>query len=84
MYVYHAAIDRLEGHMGGQDEVATPAEGERVAGGRYRTTIYLGEHELTALDELRIHFRRHEKRQVDRSQLIRDAIRRYHQALLEG
>ncbi len=49
---------------------------------RFRTTVYLTEGDITALDELRAHFRRREKRQVDRSQLIREAIRRYHEGLL--
>lgn len=51
---------------------------------RFRTTVYLTEGDITALDELKSFFRRSEKRQVDRSQLIREAIRRYHGDLLIG
>lgn len=58
---------------------------ERVAEeDRFRTTVYLTEGDITALDELKSFFRRSEKRQVDRSQLIREAIRRYHGDLLMG
>lgn len=49
---------------------------------RFRTTVYLTEDEITSLDELRAHFRRQERRQVDRSQLIREAIRHYHETML--
>ena len=49
---------------------------------RFRTTVYLTEAELTSLDELRVYFRRHQKRKVDQSQLIREAIRCYHEQLL--
>jgi hypothetical protein len=49
---------------------------------RFRTTVYLTEDEITSLDELRAHFRRRERRQVDRSQLIREAIRHYHETML--
>lgn len=49
---------------------------------RFRTTVYLTEVELTSLDELKSYFRRQEKRKVDQSQLIREAIRRYHEELL--
>ncbi len=49
---------------------------------RFRTTVYLTEVELTSLDELKSHFRRQEKRKIDQSQLIREAIRHYHEALL--
>lgn len=51
-------------------------------GQRFRTTVTLTEQELTSLDELRVHFRRVEKRKVDQSQLIREAIRHYRAALL--
>lgn len=51
-------------------------------GKRFRTTVTLTEQELTSLDELRVHFRRVEKRKVDQSQLIREAIRHYRAALL--
>jgi hypothetical protein len=57
---------------------------EATAAERFRTTVYLTEAELTSLDELRIHFRRQEKRKVDQSQLIREAIRHYREALLAG
>ena len=49
---------------------------------RFRTTVYLTEDEITSLDELRAHFRRQERRHVDRSQLIREAIRYYHETML--
>jgi hypothetical protein len=55
---------------------------EIAESGRFRTTVYLTESDLTSLDELKIYFRRQEKRQVDRSQIIREAIRHYHQILL--
>lgn len=44
---------------------------------RHRTTIYLEEEDLLSLDELRVHIRRTERRRVDRSELIREAIREY-------
>ncbi|MDP9382551.1 MAG: hypothetical protein M3Q29_20905 [Chloroflexota bacterium] len=49
---------------------------------RFRTTVYLTEVDISALDEMKSYFRRREKRQVDRSQLIREAIRRYREELL--
>jgi len=49
---------------------------------RFRTTVYLTEDEITSLDELRAHFRRQQRRQVDRSQLIREAIQHYHETML--
>lgn len=57
---------------------------ERRSGGeeKFRTTVTLTEEELTSLDELRLHFRRVEKRKVDQSQLIREAIRHYHGDIL--
>jgi metal-responsive CopG/Arc/MetJ family transcriptional regulator len=55
---------------------------ESVERDRFRTTVYLTEDEITSLDELRAHFRRQERRQVDRSQLIREAIRHYHETML--
>ena len=67
-----------------QDEAsahAPSAQGTR-RGERFRTTVYLTETEVTVLDELRAHFRRREKRKVDQSQLIREAIRHYRQAML--
>jgi len=55
---------------------------EPIERDRFRTTVYLTEDEITSLDELRAHFRRQERRQVDRSQLIREAIRHYHETML--
>jgi hypothetical protein len=49
---------------------------------KFRTTVYLTEAELTSLDELKVYFRRQQKRKVDQSQLIRAAIRHYREALL--
>ncbi len=49
---------------------------------KFRTTVTLTEQELTSLDELRSHFRRVEKRKVDQSQLIREAIQFYHGDIL--
>ncbi len=49
---------------------------------KFRTTVTLTEQELTSLDALRVHFRRVEKRKVDQSQLIREAIRHYHDGIL--
>jgi hypothetical protein len=49
---------------------------------KFRTTVTLTEQELTSLDELRVHFRRVEKRKVDQSQIIREAIRHYHNGIL--
>ncbi len=46
---------------------------------RHRTTIYLEEEDLISLDELKAHIRRTQRRRVDRSQLIREAIRAYRQ-----
>ena len=51
---------------------------------KFRTTVTLTESELTSLDELRVHFRRVERRTVDRSQLIREAIHCYREAILAG
>ncbi len=42
---------------------------------RHRTTIYLEEEDILGLDEIRMHIRRVERRKVDRSELIRAAIR---------
>lgn len=58
-------------------EMQEPSEKDR-----FRTTVYLTEDEITSLDELKAHFRRQERRQVDRSQIIREAIRHYREALL--
>lgn len=64
--------------------MAEGAADERQSGGegKFRTTVTLTEQELTSLDELRLHFRRVEKRKVDQSQLIREAIRHYHEDIL--
>lgn len=51
---------------------------------RFRTTVYLTEGELSSLDELRTIFRRQERRQIGRSEIIREAIRHYHATLREG
>lgn len=65
-------------------EGAARGADERQPGGesKFRTTVTLTEEELTSLDELRLHFRRVEKRKVDQSQLIREAIRHYHGDIL--
>lgn len=60
----------------------TPSVEDQTEKDRFRTTVYLTEDEITSLDELKAHFRRLERRQVDRSQIIREAIRHYHEALL--
>ncbi len=49
---------------------------------KFRTSVYLTEEDITSLDELKTHFRRNQKRQVDRSELIREAVRRYHADVL--
>jgi len=49
---------------------------------RFRTTVYLTDNELTSLDELKAHFRRHDRRHVGRSELIREAIRHYRETIL--
>lgn len=55
---------------------------------RHRTTIYLEEEDILGLDEIRMYIRRVERRKVDRSELIRAAIRaiirEYRQAGREG
>ncbi len=68
--------------MASKDEVRTTLSQEAEEPERFRTTVYLTEVELTSLDELKSHFRRQEKRKIDQSQLIREAIRHYHEALL--
>lgn len=67
-----------------RDEAESRENGDvnAAAGEKFRTTVTLTERELTSLDELRVHFRRVEKRKVDQSQLIREAIRHYRAALL--
>lgn len=68
--------------MVSKDETRAMTPQEAPEGDRFRTTVYLTEAELTSLDELKSHFRRREKRKVDQSQLIREAIRYYREALL--
>ena len=60
----------------------TPRVEDQSGTDRFRTTVYLTERDMTSLDELKAHLRRQERRQVDRSQIIREAIRYYHEALL--
>ncbi len=67
-----------------QGETGRTPTDEGAEEARFRTTVTLTEQELTSLDELRVHFRRTERRSVDRSQLIREAIRRYRDAVLAG
>jgi hypothetical protein len=66
------------------DEATTPTTPPQTKNNdeKFRTTVTLTEQELTSLDELRVHFRRVEKRKVDQSQLIREAIRHYHDGIL--
>ncbi len=59
------------------------ATDEASEGERFRTTIYLTEEELSSLDELKALFRRQERRQIGKSEIIREAIRHYHAALRE-
>jgi hypothetical protein len=66
--------DELRGHALSTEEAEEPD--------KFRTTVYLTEAELTLLDELKAYFRRQEKRKVDQSQLIREAIRHYRRAVL--
>lgn len=64
---------------------APQREGPDVEGNepnRFRTTVYLTEGEISSLDALKAHFRRRERRQVDRSQIIREAIRHYSETVL--
>ncbi len=49
---------------------------------RYRTTVYLEEEDLASLDELKGHYRRVNRRKLDRSEIIRIAIRALHSGLL--
>ena len=44
---------------------------------RARITVYVDYDDLATLDELKAHFKRTRRRSVDRSELIRDAIRVY-------
>ncbi len=54
------------------DPMAQPAVEDRC-----RVTVYLDEEDLASLDELKAHFRRTQRRRLDRSQLIREAIRSF-------
>jgi metal-responsive CopG/Arc/MetJ family transcriptional regulator len=44
---------------------------------RMRITVYVDYEDLATLDELRAHVRRTERRNPDRSEIIRQAIRSY-------
>ncbi len=68
--------------MRGDKEHADPPTNERDESARFRTTVTLTEQELNSLDELRGHFRSATKRSIDRSEIIRDAIRHYYQDVL--
>ncbi len=52
------------------------------AGQKRRTTVYLEEGDIASLDELRAYFRRVEHRGMDRSEIMREAVRRLHDRLL--
>ncbi len=47
-----------------------------------RTTVYLEEEDIASLDELRAYFRRIEHRGMDRSEIMREAVRQLHGRLL--
>lgn len=49
---------------------------------RIRTTVYLEDEDLASLDELKAHYRRAEHRRLDRSEVIREAIRAYRRSVL--
>jgi len=66
----------------GDQEHADPPTNARDESARFRTTVTLTEQELNSLDELRVHFRTATKRSIDRSEIIRDAIRHYYQDVL--
>lgn len=68
--------------MSGETKDVPSPRGDGPEDDKFRTTVYLTEAELTSLDELRGYFRRQEKRKVDQSQLIREAIQHYRTALL--
>ncbi len=52
---------------------------------RMRITVYVDYEDLATLDELKAHFRRTERRNPDRSEIIRGAIRSYRdQQMLDG
>ncbi|MDP9349948.1 MAG: ribbon-helix-helix domain-containing protein [Chloroflexota bacterium] len=57
-------------------EVQTDATQKR------RTTVYLEEGDIASLDELRAYFRRVEHRGMDRSEIMREAVRKLHERLL--
>ncbi len=50
--------------------------------GKHRTTVYLEEDDLASLDELKAYYRRTERRGLDRSEIIREAVRELHGRLL--
>ncbi len=54
-----------------------PALEQTSVGGRCRVTVYLDDEDIATLDELKAYFRRAHRRRLDRSQLMRDAIRSY-------
>ncbi len=54
-----------------------PTSPDQGSAERHRTTIYLEEEDLISLDELKAYIRRTQRRRMDRSQLIREAIRDY-------
>lgn len=68
--------------MRGDQEHADPPTNARDKSARFRTTVTLTEQELNSLDELRVHFRTATKRSIDRSEIIRDAIRHYYRDVL--
>ncbi len=49
---------------------------------RHRTTVYLEEGDVASLDELRAYYRRAERRGMDRSEIIREAVRQLHRRLV--
>lgn len=51
---------------------------------RTRITVYLDDDEMASLDELKAHIRRTERRRVDRSELIRAAVRLYRQVRMDA
>lgn len=55
-----------------QEALENKTEDERV-----RITVYVDYEVLATLDELKAHFKRAERRSVDRSEVIRQAVRRF-------
>lgn len=49
---------------------------------RFRITVYVEEEDLTSLDELKAYYRRTERRNLDRSSLVREAVRAHRDRLL--